>query len=413
MSMFEDAKRQLEPALRYAKIDEEACLRLQHPEKTIQVSIPCRHDDGTLVVYNSYRCQYDRTLGPTKGGIRYHHCVSLDEIQALAFWMTFKCACVKIPFGGAKGGVKVDPNTLSNRELERLSKLYINYYSDHLGPEIDVPAPDMGTNEKVMGWMFSEFRTMKSGHPLALVTGKPIALGGIPGRISATGYGGFYVLETMYDTFLNGKKDISVAVQGFGNVGYWFAKRCVQAGFKVVALSNVKGGIYDPNGIDVEACKEAEEQGQDWHTGQKITNADLLELDVDVLVPAAIEKVIHGENARSVKAKLILELANGPITIEGESILEEKGVAIIPDILCNAGGVIVSYLEWLQNLSYIEKTLEQVECFLRSKMNYAAQRILHRKHDLGISMRTAAYVLALKRIGEAIECQGTKSFFKR
>lgn len=415
MSLLEDAKKQLEPALKYAKIDEEAILRLQYPEKTIQIAIPCRHDDGTLVVYNSYRCQYDRTLGPTKGGIRFHPNVSRDEVQALAFWMTFKCAVVKIPFGGAKGGISVDPKSLTHRELERISKLYIDYYKDHINEDVDIPAPDMGTDETVMGWMFDRYRRISGGHPTAIVTGKPIPLGGIPGRVSATGHGGYYVLEALPSKFFNDKPihERTVAVQGFGNVGYWFAKKCQEEGYKVVAVSNVDSAVYDPCGIDVNEFKRAEHNGQGWPYGTKMSNQDLLELDVDVLAPAAIEGVITHANASSIKAKLILELANGPITTEAEKILEDMGVIIIPDILCNAGGVCVSYFEWLQNLGRIEKSANKVERDLRSQMGYAAKKILEKYFDGDMSIRTAAYVLALKRIGNAIECQGTKDYFGR
>lgn len=413
MSMLEDAKKQLEPALKYAKIDEEAVLRLQYPERTIQVAIPCRHDDGTLVMYNSYRCQYDRTLGPCKGGIRYHPSVSRDEVQALSFWMVFKNAVVKLPFGGAKGGICVDPKSLSPRELERITKAYIDYYADYISPDADIPAPDMGTNETVMGWMYNQYRKIKGGHPTGIVTGKPIPLGGIPGRNSATGHGGYYVLETLPSNFFSGKdiKDRTIAIQGFGNVGYWFAKKCYKQGYKIVAISNIDGGVYSPDGINPAEFKKAESNGTGWPYGEKITNQELLELDVDVLVPAALEKQITHTNADQIKAKLIMELANGPITIEAEKTLEDKKITILPDILCNAGGVVVSYMEWLQNLGRVEKTIEQVEDGLRSKMSYAASRILQMHFNSGMSFRTAAYALALKRIGNAIECQGTKEFF--
>jgi len=413
MSMLEDAQRQLEPALKYAKIDEEAILRLQYPERTIQVAIPCRHDDGTLVMYNSYRCQYDRTLGPCKGGIRFHPNVSRDEVQALGFWMVFKNAVIKLPFGGAKGGICVDPNSLSHRELERLTKAYVDYYADYIGPETDIPAPDMGTDERVMGWMMQEYRKLKGGHPTGVVTGKPIPMGGIPGRVSATGHGGYYVLETLPKNLFGGKdpKNRTVAIQGFGNVGYWFANKCMESGYKIVAISNVDGAVYASDGINVPEFKKAELTGSPWPYGDKISNEELLSLDVDILVPAALEKQITAANADSIKAKLILELANGPITSDADAILESKGIPVLPDILCNSGGVAVSYQEWLQNLGRIEKTLDQVEEGLRNKMSYATGKILQMHFDTGMSFRTAAYVLALKRIGNAIECQGTKEFF--
>jgi glutamate dehydrogenase/leucine dehydrogenase len=288
-------------------------------------------DDGTLKVFKAFRSQYSTILGPSKGGIRYHPNVCRDEIETLAFLMTFKNAAVKVPFGGGKGGISVDATLLSHRELERISKLYIDSFADFIGPDTDIPAPDMYTNERVMGWMYAEYQKIKGGHPRAIITGKPIALGGIPGRISATGYGAYYVLEQMlspkyrhalnipdkttktdktikqanpYATSLNHRHDITMAIQGFGNVGYWFAKKCAEKGIRIIAIGDKIDATYDPTGIDVNACKAARDLGQEWPVGQKITNNELLELDVDILVPAAIENVITINNADKIKAKL-------------------------------------------------------------------------------------------------------------
>lgn len=410
------AKKQLEAALPYANIDTESWERLQYPSKILQCSIPCRHDDGTLKIYKAYRCQYDDTLGPTKGGIRYHPKVDRDHVEALAFWMTFKCAALKLPFGGAKGGVAVDATKLSPRELERISRLYIDAFGDFIGPDEDIPAPDMYTDERVMGWMYDEYRMMHGGHPLDVVTGKPAALGGLAERRSSTGYGGYYVLEKIIRDY---RKDLdmdklSVAIQGFGKVGYWFAEKCARKGLNVVAISNEHGGIYNADGINIDECREKLVTGEEWDriNGRVITNEELLALDVDILTPAAVENAITEHNVHNIKAKIVLELANGPTTLEADKVLEDKGVWVVPDILANAGGVVVSYFEWLQNRHAEERSHEKIEHDLKSKMQYATEKTLVRHLDKGMSLRTAAYALALKRIGEAKECLGTKHYFK-
>jgi len=416
--MLEDAKKQLYAALPYANIDPESVLRLESPEKTLEVSIPMRHDDGTLKMYSAYRCHYDSTLGPAKGGIRYHPHVDKDHVQALAFWMTFKCAAVKVPFGGAKGGVSIDPKKLSNRELERISKAYISAFADFIGTDVDIPAPDLGTNERVMGWMYSEYRRIKGGNPRAIITGKPVPLGGIIGRSSATGYGGYYVLETLLNKYLDkvkiaGKENLRVAIQGFGNVGYWFAEKCYKNHIKVVAVTNQYGGVYDPKGLDIPKCKFNIDNSQEkeFGLGTKITNEELFELDTDVLVPAAIENVITKDNARKIKTPLIFELANGPTTPDADEMLQNK--IIVPDILANAGGVVVSYFEWLQNRHAEEWDAERVNLELNKKMKYATEKMMDMYMTHQTSMRTATYILALKRIAAANECLGNRGFFQR
>lgn len=420
MSMLSDAKKQLDSAYKYANIDHESWERLQYPQKTLQVALPMRHDDGTLKMYRAFRCQYSNILGPCKGGIRYDMSVCRDEVEALAFWMTFKCAVIKIPYGGAKGGIAVDPKNLSNREIERISKAYIDAFADFIGPNEDIPAPDFGTNEKIMGFMYSRYRDIKKGHPRDVITGKPVALGGIANRVSATGHGGYYVLKYIFDNYsdhlnLGGncdKKNVSVAIQGFGQVGYWFAKKCFENGIKVVAISTVDGGYYDPNGLNVFACKEAIDN-QQTPPGTKITNQELLELECDVLCPAAIEGAITSENADKIKSKAILELANGPTTNDALKILEEKGIRVFPSILCNAGGVLVSYMEWIQNRNAREIPYDEVETELRRKMEDATRKVFERHIKHEISLQTAAYVLGLKRIGEAIESLGNKEYFAK
>jgi glutamate dehydrogenase (NADP+) len=422
--MLEEAQKQLDAAFKFANINSESQLRLQYPNKTLQVALPMRHDDGTLRMYNAYRCQYDSTLGPTKGGIRFHPNVDRDHVEALAFWMTFKCAAVKIPYGGAKGGVAIDPNTLSHRELERLSRAYMSAFCDFIGPDTDIPAPDMGTNDRVMGWMYSEYRKIKGGNPRAIITGKPVSLGGIDGRNSATGYGGYFVLETLLK--MNGLskyfklpsgRPLRIAIQGFGNVGYWFAERCSQTpSIQIVALSNKNGGIYNSNGLDVAQCKKSIDVTceNEWgHDGDKISNEELLALDVDILVPAAMENVITKLNAGNIKASMIFELANGPITNEADMILNDKNIPIVPDILANSGGVAVSYFEWLQNKHGEEWDRDKVNDMLKKKMETATTKVMDRHIELNIPLRTATYVLALKRIAEANECLGTRGYFSK
>lgn len=416
-SMLKMAKRQLEAALPYANIDAESWERLQHPARIVECSIPCRHDDGTLKVYKAYRCQYDNTLGPGKGGLRYHPKVDRDHVEALAFWMTFKCAAVKLPYGGAKGGIAVDATVLSHRELERISRLYIDAFHNFLGPDEDIPAPDMYTDERVMGWMYDEFRLIKGGHPKDFITGKPVALGGLEERKSSTGYGGYYVLEKIVTDYWKKKpmNQLKVAVQGFGKVGYWFAECCWKNGIKVVALSNEHGGVYNEHGLNVEEVRKVLDntngQGWDQVKGIMIGNEELFALEVDVVVPAAVENVINEEIARSIKADLVLELANGPTTESGDQILQEKNIWVVPDIIANAGGVVVSYFEWLQNRHAEERTHKQIISGLKAKMQDATGKMMWRHMDKGMSLRTAAYALALKRIGEATECLGTKNYF--
>ncbi len=418
MSMLEDAKKQLDAAFKYANINPESWERLQYPHKTLQVAIPMRLDDGTLRMYKALRCQYDSTLGPTKGGIRFHEYVSRDEIEALAFWMTFKCACVKVPFGGAKGGVCVNPRSLSHRELERLSKAYIDAFADFIGPDEDIPAPDMYTDERVMGWMYSEYRKIKGGHPRDIITGKPVALGGIEGRTSATGYGGFFVLDYLLKNHrwkfkIPPQDELTIAVQGFGQVGYWFSEICYRNGFKIIGASNEYGGTHDPHGLNIPACRRTldKSDSKEWGQGEKITNAELLAMDVDILVPAAIENVITKDNVDSIKAKIVFEMANGPTTNAADEILRDRGVVMIPDILANAGGVVVSYFEWLQNRTAEQRSEEKTQKDLKDKMEYATSRTLVRHMEYDVPMRTAAYILALKRINDANECLGNKDYF--
>ncbi|MHC4144880.1 MAG: Glu/Leu/Phe/Val family dehydrogenase, partial [Planctomycetota bacterium] len=384
---------------------------------------PLRMDDGSLQVFTGYRVRHEDTRGPTKGGIRYHPNVSLAEVKALAFWMTFKCAVVGIPFGGAKGGITANPKELSRLELERLSRGFIRRIADFIGPDTDIPAPDVYTNEMVMGWMMDEYSKIRRSHTPGVITGKPIALGGSLGRREATGRGAFYCIKELEKQRKWNRSDIRVAVQGFGNVGQSVAGFLHADGYKVVAVSDSRGGIYNPDGFDIPSLIQFKNQTREVRAvyckgtvcemveADKLTNEELLELDVDILIPAALENQIHANNAASVKAKVIVEVANGPITTEGDRILQEGNKLIVPDILANAGGVTVSYFEWVQNKTGQYWDLEEVNSRLGKSMAREYNTVSALTQEKSIDMRTAAYVHALRRLGEAIESKGTRVYF--
>ena len=360
-NIFADAIKRLDAAAQYADIDPEAIEKLRHPKAILQVSIPVRMDDGSLRIFEGYRVRHDDTRGPTKGGIRYHPDVHLDEVKALAFWMTCKCAAVDLPFGGAKGGVVVNPKELSRMELERLSRGFIKAMADFVGPDNDIPAPDVYTNATIMGWMMDEYSTIVRQHSPGVITGKPIPLGGSLGRADATGRGGYYCIKELETIGGWDPEKVRVAIQGFGNAGQSVAALLANDGYKIVAVSDSQGGIHREEGFDVpslihqkNATRELKGvycQGSlcELVDHDAITNQELLELDVDVLIPAALENQISAANVASIKADVILELANGPTTSDADAALFESGKLVIPDILANAGGVTVSYFEWVQN----------------------------------------------------------------
>ena len=422
-SLLSDANKRLEKALKHVKISEDAIARLQYPKSSLGVSIPLRMDDGSLKVFSGYRVLYDDTRGPGKGGVRYHPGVSLDEVQSLAFWMTFKCALLDLPFGGAKGGITVNPKQLSKAELERLSRGYINAIADMIGVDIDILAPDVYTNATIMGWMMDRYSTIKRQLCRGVVTGKPLALGGSKGRDTATAMGAFTVIQAMLPKFSLIPADTTVAIQGFGNAGATLAVLLSVAGYKIVAVSDSKGGIYAPQGLDIASVKEHKERSREMKAvycqgsvcsiveHQTITNQELLALDVNVLIPAALENQITQDNAEDVKAKYIFEVANGPIDSNADSILNQKGTYIFPDILVNAGGVTVSYFEWVQNRSGWYWTLEEVNQRLKEKMRAEAEQVWHLSKKSQIDIRTAAYVHALKRLETALNAKGTRDYF--
>lgn len=384
------------------------------PQRVIEVSIPVVMDDGSTKIFTAYRSQHNNARGPYKGGIRFHENVTREEVIALSTLMTLKCAVAGIPFGGGKGGITVNPKTLSATELERLSRGYMRAIAPFIGEWVDVPAPDVNTNGTIMTWMLNEYETIVNKKVPAVITGKPVTHGGSLGRTEATGRGGVIVLEELMRMLGKKPKDITVAVQGFGNVGYYFAKLAEEAGFKIVAVSDSKGGVYVPSGMSVArtlACKQ--EKGSvagcyckgsvcDVAYGKPITNEALLELPVDVIVPAALENVIIASNATKVKASIIIEMANGPISEEAYAILDKKEIKVVPDVLANSGGVVVSYFEWVQGLQGFWWTEEEVNRRLAEimKRSFAEMWTMSLQHT--VNLKTAAFMMALKRIAEAM-----------
>jgi glutamate dehydrogenase (NADP+) len=425
MQLFTDASQRLEKAMQYVDLPEDTLEYLRHPKSSLSVSIPVRMDDGSLRVFQGYRVRYDDTRGPTKGGVRYHPNVSLDEVQSLAFWMTFKCAVLDLPYGGGKGGITLEPKSLSKMELERLSRGYIDAIADFIGPDVDILAPDVYTNPMIMGWMMDQYNIIQRKLSWAVVTGKPLAIGGSAGRDSATGVGAFMSIETVAPKLGLNPAETTVAVQGFGNAGSVLATQLAQAGYRIVAVSDSQGGVYAPQGLDIPSILHHKESTRTLKAvycegsvcsvaeHQTLSNEDLLALDVDILVPAALENQITATNAEHIQAKYIFEVANGPITSEADAILEKRGILVFPDILVNAGGVTVSYFEWVQNRSGLYWSETEVCNQLRQRMVQATEALWQVSQRQGISLRTAGYVLALERIGAAIAAKGTRDYYTR
>lgn len=404
MNPFESAMQQLERAAQYANIPGYLMKRLQQPQRIIEAYLPVMMDAGEERIFTAYRVQYNNARGPFKGGIRYHPQVSMDEVKALAFWMSIKCAVAGIPLGGGKGGVIVNPKDLSEKELERLSRAWVRAFKDVIGPEKDVPAPDVYTTPQIMRWMAEEYVSLTGdAKGYATFTGKPVEFHGSEGRGAATAQGGFYVLQSYAEKagFPSGAR---VAIQGFGNAGGVFAELAYTAGYKVVAVSDSHGAIYNPEGLDIPAVMEHKKKTgvlTDLPGVHIMSNEDLLEVACEVLVPAALENQITEANARKIQAHVVLELANGPTTPAADEILFKKNIAVIPDVLANSGGVTVSYFEWDQNMKGERWSASDVDKKLQPIMQQAFADIYALAREKGISLRTSAFAIAVKRIAEA------------
>lgn len=419
-TVLDDAQSRLQEIYDRLEVAESTRQRLARPELNVQVSIPVQMEDGSLKVFQGWRVQYSRIRGPGKGGIRFHPQVSAEEVTALSFWMTIKCAVVDLPFGGAKGGVRVDPKALSRSELERLSRGYVRALYDLLGPDRDIPAPDVNTNPTVIGWMADEYARIARSQVPAVITGKPPGRGGSAGRSAATGRGAVQVLDIMAERQKKSPKELTVAVQGFGNAGSHFAKLAHQRGYRIVALSDSKGAIRSDNGLDPAPIWQHKQQSRELKglvycegsltddslceepNVERLSNDELLKLHVDVLVLAGLENQVTDRNARAVQAGAILEIANGPVTSGADRILAERGVPVLPDVLVNAGGVIVSYLEWIQNRTGDYLTEDQVNERLAERLERAARTCFDRARDEDVTLRTAAYMEGIARIAQAM-----------
>lgn len=416
VNLFDNALERLNLAAKAIDLNGDLLNILSIPQRIIEVNLPLKKDSGDLQIIKGYRVQYNNFLGPYKGGLRYHQNVDMAEVKSLALWMMIKNALVDVPFGGGKGGLGIDPKTFSEKELKRLTCEFARALAPNIGPNIDVPAPDVNTNSKIMDWFASEYSKVIGQRTPAVVTGKSIQNGGSEGREEATGMGGFFVLEKLIEK-LGLKNPLTVAVQGFGNVGSNMADILHDNGYKVVAVSDVKGGIYDAkeSGFNIDLVRECRIEkgflagcycvGSVCDLAKKyedgiISNEELLELDVDILIPAALENVITADNASKIKAKIVYEMANGPTTPEADDILNKKGILVVPDVLNNAGGVVVSYFEWLQNMYNEKWSKDEVNKKLEQKMVKAFGEVWKIHQEKKVTLRTAAYILALQRLSK-------------
>jgi len=403
---FENQLIQLEKAQEIAQINLECYGLLKEPMRVLEVNFPVKLDDDSIRIFTGYRVQYNDARGPTKGGIRFHPNVSLDEVKALAAWMTWKCAVLNIPYGGGKGGVIVDPKELSEAELERLSRGYMRAVAKFIGPDTDIPAPDVYTTPQIMSWMKDEYSKFVGKETPTIITGKPIEDGGSEGRSTATAQGAVYVIEEATKKILDKKpSEISVAIQGYGNAGSNAALLLHELDYKIVAVSDSKGGIYNEGGLDPKAIldhKKTSGSVKDFPGAENITNEDVLETECDILIPAALENQITAGNAAKINANLIVEIANGPTTPQADKILNENCKIVIPDILANAGGVTVSYYEWLQNKHDEHWTLDEVLKKLKENMITAFNDVHSCCDEHEIDMRTSAFILAMTRVEEAM-----------
>jgi glutamate dehydrogenase (NAD(P)+) len=407
---FEIVKKQVDKCADILGLSPEVAAILKSPQRELHVSLPVRMDNGSIKVFQGYRVQYNDARGVGKGGIRFHPEETIDTVRALSAWMTWKCSLLDLPLGGAKGGIICNPKEMSAAEIERLSRAYVRAIYSFIGPEKDVPAPDVYTTPQIMAWMMDEYSVIAGKPQFGVITGKPLCIGGSPGRGDATARGGMFTIREAAKSLGINLKKATVAIQGYGNAGYFAAKLCQDMfGCKVVAACDSKGGIYNEAGIDPKKTVECKQQSGTVCTlkgVEHVSNADVLALDVDILIPAAIENVITHENADSVKAKIVAELANGPTTPEADDILFANGVHVIPDFLCNAGGVTVSYFEMIQN-AYMYYW-DEVEVYekLDKRISAAYHSVLDTSREYEINMRQAAYVVAVKRVVDAMKTRG-------
>lgn len=406
MSVFDNAMRQLEAAAKVAKVAPEVIERLRHHERILDVHVPVKMDDGTTKLFHGYRVQWNSARGPYKGGIRYHEQVDMDEVKALSFWMAIKCAVVGIPYGGGKGGVAVNPKLLSKDELERLTRGFTRAIADGIGPDKDIPAPDVNTTPAIMDILADEYGKIVGAFQPAVVTGKTIAKGGSEGRGTATAQGGYYVFEAFRAKVGMDPESATVVVQGFGNAGHVIAHLFHHHGYKVVAVSDSKGGVHNENGLDIPALvlhKEKTGSVVGFQGLPTLSQTDVLTLPCGVLVPSALENQLTAEVAPKVRAQLVLELANGPTTPEADAYFAEHGVVVVPDVLANAGGVTVSFLEWQQNKTNEHWTEGEVFDRMKPLMMEASKAVIETAEKYSITHRQAAFVLAIERIGEAMK----------
>lgn len=411
LNPFEIAKKQIDIVAKEMGLDPNITKFLKRIERALIVSIPIMMDDGSLQIFEGYRVHHSTVRGPGKGGIRYSPEVTLDEVKALATWMTWKCSLLKLPLGGAKGGVCVNPRELSKKELEKLTRRYTSEIINIIGPDIDVPAPDMNTNAQIMAWIMDTYSMNKGRSVPGVVTGKPIEIGGSVGRNSATGMGLYFVVDAMCEKLNCKLESQTIVIQGFGNVGGWIASLLYERGCKILAVSDVSGGLYCSEGLQIDKLLEWTREGnylKDYNddTYKLITNAELLTTECDILIPAALENQISKENANDINCKIILEGANGPTTPEADRVLFDKGIHVIPDILANAGGVCVSYFEYVQDIRAYFWDLDRINKELKRIMIEAFEDVYKVYNERKIPLRTAAYIIAVSRIAKAFDLRG-------
>lgn len=405
---YDIVKQQIDRAAQLLGVDDGIVNILKKPARVLSVSFPVKMDDGSIRVFEGFRSQHNDALGPTKGGIRFHPDVTMDEVKALSMWMTFKCSVIGLPFGGGKGGVICDPRELSKAELQRVSRGYIEAISSLIGPDKDIPAPDVYTNPQVMGWMVDSFSRLNGAFSPSVITGKPLILGGSEGRNEATARGCVYTIVEAMNDLNKPMENATVAVQGFGNAGRIAAKLLHELGCRIVAVSDSQGAVYDPDGLELEPLEQCKDSGtvRQYPAPYTIELEELLELDVDILIPAAMENSITSQNAPRVKATIVAEAANGPTTPEADRILSENDVLVIPDILANAGGVTVSYFEWVQNLMNYYWKEEEVNEKLRDMMVTAYRKVVKAAKEYDTDLRTGAFIVSLQHVIEAMIARG-------